>query len=308
MANLFWKSNKSTTLNLVSTPFNSEEDFEKTVFNTKELLEDIFILKRQIRGGKKTTIPDMIGVDSDGNICIIEMKNVTVNADIIPQVLEYAIWAESYPDSIKNLWLERADQTEDIEIDWDNYSVRIIIIAPEIDQSTLKLINRIRYEVDLIEIKRWVEKNNEFLLVNNLKPVIEKRSKTTKGLVNYDQSFYESRRNKQSVKYFLRYCKATELIIKKKKWPLETNYKAVYCGFKLGFFVAFSIKWIGSKSFAIYIKLPKNVAEKLQPKGIKMDKYSNRWNAAVYYINPEKTNINSFIPLFEKSYKELSGN
>ncbi len=308
MANLFWKSKKSTTVNLVSTPFSSEEDFEKTVFNTKELLEDVFILKRQIRGGKKTTIPDMIGVDSDGNICIIEMKNVSVNAEIIPQVLEYAIWAESNPDSIKNLWLERADQTEDIEIDWDNYSVRIIIIAPEIEQSTLKLINRIRYDVDLIEIKRWVEKNNQFLLVNNLKPSIEKRIKTTKGLVIYDQRFYEGKRNKQSVKYFLKYCKETERIIKKKKWPLETNYKAVYCGFKLGFFVAFSIKWIGTKTFALYVKMPKNVAEKLQPKGVKMDKYSLRWNAAVYNINPEKTNIRTFIPLFERSYKELSGN
>lgn len=308
MANLFWKSKNKKTLNLVPSPFVSEEDFEKTVFNTKELLEDIFILKRQIRGGKKATIPDMIGIDSNSNVCIIEMKNVTVDADIIPQVLEYAIWAESYPDSIKNLWLEREDQTDEIEVDWDNYTVRIIIIAPQIDQSTLKLINRIRYEVDLIEITRWKEKNNEFLLVNNLKPVTEKRSKTTKGLSTYDQSFYESRRNKQSVKHFLKFCNETEKIVKKKKWPLEIKYNAVYCGWKLGFFNAFSIKWIGTKTFAFYIKMPKNIAERNQIRGIKMDKYSSRWGCAVYYVDPEKTKISAFIPLFEKAYKELSGN
>lgn len=308
MPNLIWKSKNKKTLNLVPTPFVSEEDFEKTVFNTKELLTDIFILKRQIRGGRKATVPDMLGLDSDGNVCIIEMKNVTVDADIIPQVLEYAIWAESNPDSVKNLWLEREDQTDEIEIDWDNYTVRIIIIAPQIAQSTLNMINRIRYDVDLIEITRWIEKDNEFLLVNNLKPVAEKRTRTARGLGHYDQSFYESKRNKQSVKHFLKFCEETDKIVKRKKWPLEMKYNAFYCGWKLGFFNAFSIKWIGTKTFAFYIKMPKLIAERIQPKGLKMDKYSERWGAAVYYVNPDKTKVSAFIPLFEKAFNELSGN
>lgn len=42
------------------------------------MLQDIFLLKRQIRGGNETGIPDMIGLDSEGNVCIIEMKNVSV--------------------------------------------------------------------------------------------------------------------------------------------------------------------------------------------------------------------------------------
>src|SRR5664279_5285761 len=68
----------------------SSREFEKVVFETPELLQDIFLLKRQIRGGNKTGIPDIVGLDSDGNVCIIEMKNVTVDASIVPQVLEYA--------------------------------------------------------------------------------------------------------------------------------------------------------------------------------------------------------------------------
>jgi len=75
MANLFWKT-KSSTKSLLATPFKAEEEFERTVFKTSELLEDIFLLKRQVRGGSKKGIPDMIGIDSDGNVCIIEMKNV----------------------------------------------------------------------------------------------------------------------------------------------------------------------------------------------------------------------------------------
>ena len=40
------------------------------------------------------TLPDIVGIDSDGNVCIVEMKNVAINASIIPQVLAYAFWAQ----------------------------------------------------------------------------------------------------------------------------------------------------------------------------------------------------------------------
>ena len=56
MANLFWKSSKGTK-SLLATPFKTEEEFERIVFDTSELLEDIFLLKRQIRGGNKAGTP-----------------------------------------------------------------------------------------------------------------------------------------------------------------------------------------------------------------------------------------------------------
>ncbi len=46
----------------------------------------------EVGGGNKLGIPDIIGIDADGNFCIIEMKNVTVDASIIHQVLQYAFW------------------------------------------------------------------------------------------------------------------------------------------------------------------------------------------------------------------------
>src|SRR3990172_4204570 len=120
MANLFWKRSGKKTVNLLSEPFGSEELFEKTIFETREILEDIFLIKRQVRGGKKPGIPDIVGIDSNGDVCIIEMKNVPVNEDILPQVLSYAFWAQNNPDSIKNLWLEAPKQPEDVEFHSDN--------------------------------------------------------------------------------------------------------------------------------------------------------------------------------------------
>ena len=140
MANLFWKRHR-VVKSLLATQFRTEEEFEKTVFDTPEILEDIFLLKRQIRGGNKTGIPDIIGIDSDGNICIIEMKNVTVDSSIIPQVLQYAFWAGRNPDSIKTLWLECKNKPDNLEITFENYQIRILILAPTIHRSTLDYVD-----------------------------------------------------------------------------------------------------------------------------------------------------------------------
>jgi hypothetical protein len=45
MANLFWKT-RNLTRSLLATPFESEEEFEKIIFETPEILEDIFLIKR----------------------------------------------------------------------------------------------------------------------------------------------------------------------------------------------------------------------------------------------------------------------
>ena len=215
MANLFWKT-KQTTKSLLATPFKTEEEFEKIIYETPEILEDMFLIKRQIREGSK---PGVIGVDNDGNICIVEMKNVTVDAWIIPQVLQYAFWAETNPESIKSLWLECENKPDDLSISWDTFQVRIVIIAPHISRSTLDIANKIKYPVDLIEIKRWVEEGNQLLLVNKL--VEERRGPPTpvNAVRIYNKEFYNNESNKNIAKGFNDYIKEVESIIRKRVGP-----------------------------------------------------------------------------------------
>ena len=304
MANLFWKTRKGTQA-LLDKPFKTEEEFEKTVFNTAELLKDIFLLKRQVRGGNKVGIPDIVGVDSEGNVCIVEMKNTEVDADIIPQVLQYAFWAETNPDSIKSLWLECGDKPDDIEINWDKLQVRILIIAPTICRSTLDLVNRITYPVDLIEVKRWVEGDNEFLLVNRLEPdAASTRKRPVSGARVYDETFYKGERNSKSVDEFLRYARELEALVQKQGWNLEMKFNRGYCGFKAGFFNAFGISWWGTKSFGFFAKLTKAEADRLQPRG---SGYSERWKEAYYPIEPGKTKAVDLLPVFKYAYEKLAG-
>lgn len=304
LPNLFWK-NPEGTKSLLATPFKTEEEFEKAVFDTPELLGDIFLLKRQIRGGNKTGIPDIIGVDTDSNVCIIEMKNVDVDASIIPQVLKYAFWAESNPDSIKSLWYECDNKPEDLTIAWDSFKVKILIIAPRILRSASDIKEKIRYDVELVEVNRWVEGKNTILLVTKLETEEKTpRPKTVKGLETYDKDFYMAHYNKQSVQQFFKYVKEVDAIVKTHSWALERKFNKSYCGFKAGFFNAFGINWVGSKTFAFFFKISEEDAKEI---GIPITRYESLWKQAVYFIEPSKTKTKDYLPLFEKAYKKVAG-
>lgn len=304
MANLFWKTSQGTK-SLLAIPFKTEDEFEKTVFETPELREDIFLLKRQVRGGKKSGIPDIIGIDNDSNVCIIEMKNVSVDASIIPQLLQYAFWAESNPDSIKSLWLECENKPDDLSISWDTLEVRIIVVAPSILRSTMDILEKINYPVDLIEVTRWVEGKNQLILVNKLEQEFKKpKRRTTRGQEIYDADFYKRNYNKASAVSFLKFSKEVDALKKKNGWALQKKLNKHYCGFKAGFFNAFGIKWIGTKTFAFFFKISEKEAKKFD---IPMSRYESQWKQAVYFIDPQKTKVNKFKPLFELAYKKLSG-
>ncbi|MBI4504770.1 MAG: hypothetical protein HY691_04485 [Chloroflexi bacterium] len=307
MVNLFWRRKVGDTLNFLSAPFKSEEEFERAVFETKGLLEDVYLLKRQVRGGRKPGIPDIVGVDSDGNVCIVEMKNVPVDAAILPQVLQYAFWAESNPDSIKSLWLEAPEPPDDVQIAFEHYEVRIIVIAPSIDPSTLALVGKINYPVDLVEVKRWLADGDEFLLVNRLEPEVPPKVRPVRGLPEYGRDFYEAHYNKVSVQHFLNYVDQTAAFVRQAGWPLERKFNKHYCGFKHGFFNAFGIKWIGSKSLAFFFKLPEDVARRLSPKGVEMANYENQWKEAVFLVEPGSTTVESFAALFRAAVETLTG-
>jgi hypothetical protein len=168
----------------------------------------------------------------------------------------------------------------------------------------LDLVNKINYPVDLIEVKRWVEGENEILLVNKLEPEPRKPIRPVTGQNIYDEGFYKTIYNHQSVDQFMKYAEDLKTYVAKQAWDLEIKFNKHYCGFKAGFFNAFGIKWIGTKTFAFFFKLPENEAKEVD---IEMTKYESQWKEALYYIEPGKTKIATFNPLFERAYKKLSG-
>lgn len=303
---LYWRKNNKQTISLVASPFKSEQEFEQIVFETPAVLGDVYRLRRQVRGGAKPGIPDIIGIDSEGRVCVIEMKNTNVDAAVIPQVLEYAIWAESNPDSIKTLWLEATDRPDDLAVNWDDYDVRVFVVAPSIDRSTLEHVGKIAYPVDLVEISRWGDGKNSWLLVNKLESITTKRIKPVSGLKTYDQATYEELYNPKSVSGFLKTCEAVERLAVKSGWPVEGKFNKYYCGFKVGNYVVFGVKWLGSRSYALFFKVPEAFAKRTKVPGFnyKMLRYEKLWKNAVFPVTGDDLQVGRFKQFFQKALEQ----
>jgi len=286
MYNLYLKNRKGKLIAAKEKPFQTEEEFEKYLLNTKELFLDIFFLKRQVNTGKD--IPDVIGIDRDNNIVIIENKNTIVSEEILPQILRYAIWARTNPDSIKALWLEVKDRPEDIEVEWDNVDIRIIVLAPAIKLSVQRLLKTINENVELIEVKRFLIGNEEVILLNKLEEEPEKNTRTVRGMEVYDKVFYKKYKNNKSVDVFFRVVDEVDNLVKKKGWNLERKVNKNYAGFKMGFPNVFGIHWIGSKSFGFFFKVNIPLYKKIKKLSPYDMEYDERWKQATVRYN---TNI-----------------
>ena len=301
MDNFLWKSKKNT-VTLTSKPFGDEEEFENLIMKQNLIGDDIVILTNQIRGGNKHGIPDVIGIDGGGNVCIIEMKNVPATSKDISQVLDYAMWAETNPDSIAKL-VNDSNQLDDINIDYNDYDVRIIFVAPEIDESLIKQSGKINFPIDLIEINRWVWEKNEFFLVKRREQRESKKIRPVHGQRNYDEEFMldVQKKNPESVKRYMSTAKNLEKISEKNNWGLDMKFNRGYCTLKYGFNNVCGLDWIGTKSFVVFVKLPWKKAASIEPKGVQIWRKSK--NSTYYYL--ENRPIDEFIPLFKKAFELL---
>jgi hypothetical protein len=307
MMNLYWKTNEKTR-NLIPTPFKSETEFEAYIFQNQELLGDVYIIHRQIRTGTKQGIPDMIGVNQEGSICIIEMKNNEVGEDILPQVLSYAIWAETNPDSIKAIWLESPHKPEDIELDWDNLEIRAIVVAPGYRSTVLRMASKIGYPIDLVQIQRFSFENEEFLLVDVLEEQIGPKIGTTKVLVEWEWDHYEKEHGKTATAQFKKAVEEIDRFVTKKGWELPYNLNKYHTGFKLGNRVVFSVYWGGTHAWHIRFKLPEGFADGFEDEHWEFQRYDRDFKEAL--IRPKErgnapvANLEHFLV---SAYKHVSG-
>lgn len=307
MPNLFWRKPSGEVLNVIESPFRTEEELERYLQKTRELLSDLFILKRQVRTSHRADIPDLIALDKEGSVVIIELKNGPVTEDVIPQVLRYAIWAETNPDSIRAMWLELETKPEDVSITWENLSVKVLIIAPSVSPRVLRLANKINYPVQFLEIKRFSAEKDEFILTSQLEPEPEPRVGVTRGQEVYDKDFYLANCNKASVPKFFETIDIVDEIVREKKWELEKKMNKYYVSYKYGFPIVFGVTWIGSKSFGLFFKLPKEKVDSIVISGIAPHRYEDEWKQVLYKVERPDRDVRKLIPLFDATFKHITG-
>jgi hypothetical protein len=308
MANLILLKGKSDSLNLNEMDFKSEEEIEKTIFETKNILPEVLPLKRQLQTYDKDSRIDIVGVDNENNILVIEIKKGIVDESVIEQVLKYSVWVETHPDAIKSIWLEQKNKPEDFVFDWNkDFNLKVLIIGRSFKPSVQRLINRITYPVELIEFKKFTDGASDYIFLNKLIVEDEKGKRTFSGIRDYDEKFYTKNYNPHSATEFWKLCNRIEGYIKQKKWNLSRNNNKGYVSFKYGFPIVFGVQFIGSKSFGLFFKIPKGTANDIKIKGYEMLRYEDQWNQAVYKIESGDIDLNAFEPLFIASYKNIVG-
>lgn len=306
MQTLFWKFDGETRI-LAEKPFQTEAEMEKYIFANPDLLGDVYIIYRQIKTGQKLGIPDMLAIDQDARICIIELKNQTADESILPQALGYAIWAETNPDSIKAIWLESKRKPENIQIDWDNLDIRIILVAPSFKSEVPRMAGKIGYPIDLVQIKRYSFEENEFLSVEFVDKPVPNKVTTTKGITTWDWDYYESEHGKEATAQFKQVVESIDALVKKNGWNLPYNLNKYYTGFKFGNKVIFNVAWGGTYAWKLKFKLPKDLVIGFKGENWEFQTYDETFGEAVFRPLKKTPDVRELEHFFVEAYKRVTG-
>lgn len=307
MRNLYWKT-QGEVRNLASKPFATESELEQYVFKNQDILGgDIYIMWRQISTGSKQGIPDMLGVDRDSRICVIEIKNEEAQESILPQSLGYTIWAETNPDSVKALWLESKSKPEGVNLDWDNLDIRIILIAPSFSPSVIRMVRKIGYPVDLVQIERYSSCEDEFLIVDFIEPPAQPGPTTTKAKSEYDWDYYEKEHGKKPTAQLRTVVELLAAFVKEQGWNLPYNLNKWYVGFKLSNKVVFTVQWMSSYVWRVLIRIPENLAKEFKGQHWEYRNYDDTFRLAAFQpLNPDSPDIAELKPLLIEAYRYVS--
>lgn len=143
-----------------------ERDFENWLENSPHVLfEDIdsstiMWIGRQISASyaDSTKYPDLMGIDSNGDVVIVELKKGKTPREVVAQVLEYAAWANrlTYDDlnSITMKYYDKKDSYKGMEL----LEIHKEIFNPENEfDVTMSFNNKLRLYIVAEEISRSVK-------------------------------------------------------------------------------------------------------------------------------------------------------
>lgn len=117
-----------------------------------------------------------------------------------------------------------------------------------------------------------------------------------------DAEFYKKYHTTESVDQFMKYVADLEQLVRKNGWNLDKKFTQETCAFKAGFFRAFGIWWEKREKFALFFHVSE---QDIKAFGRDPDYwYENK--VAIYFVAPGKTQLKDFLPLFEKSYRNIA--
>ncbi len=174
------------------TDIELESYLEDWLENSPQALaqEPILWIDRQPRASDEdgTIFPDLLGIDSEGNLVIVELKKNRAPRDVVAQLLDYAAWANDLTEQqiheIAETYFETRDEfkgkafndafremseiLENDELPSLNQGLRLFIVAEEIPMRIARVCRFLRtsYRVDIVclTVSTFKTESNEVIV------------------------------------------------------------------------------------------------------------------------------------------------
>ncbi len=179
------------------TEVERESDVEEWLENSPwaVIQDELLWIGRQTSAAdeERTIFPDLLGIDSEGNLVIIEFKRGRTPRDVVAQLLEYAAWADELPpEQIREIakdyfktreefqektfddaFREAFDMPDDKEIPLLNQKLRLFIVAEEIPGQIIRVCQFLQtsYKMDIgcIAVSKFQTKSGDEIVSTEIK-------------------------------------------------------------------------------------------------------------------------------------------
>lgn len=305
MARLYRLDESGQLMKIEECPFTDEPyDMQSFVKKNSNILGDVFIFGEQEQGGGRL---DLLGIDKDGRVLIIELKNECVGASILGQVLQYKLFWKGSPDRLANLWGQAEDKPQDVQIDTENVEPKIIIVAPEFDQSLPKIAAMENLDIDFIQISRYLHGDETFVVVNQIETQEPKgRPAIAARPPEYNWAWYaEQFADNQQIIIGGSLFKQIIELCQERAWSIKPKFNKWYIAFKHGFYNCFILEFRHRGKVAIGLKFPDD------PHNLGLDTPEGTWDKKWYYwiveVESDDYAISSIEWLFKEAYERVVG-
>ena len=126
-----------------------EKDLENWLENSPNVLLDedegsIIWIGRQVTAtvGESGLYPDLIGIDTEGDLVMVELKKGKTPREVIAQILEYAVWGSSLNDEDLNIIAQSYYRKQDCDFNKSIFDLYKEAFFPDAEEEPVVEFNR----------------------------------------------------------------------------------------------------------------------------------------------------------------------
>jgi hypothetical protein len=276
--------------------------------NPTILGEKVNIFAEQIDTGLGSRL-DLLGVDQSletGKLLLVELKNEPADVRVLLQVLRYAGWVSSSPDSVRLLLERRGIDASKVEI-----TPRIVVLAPAIQDELVELSQYITtFEFTFIEVRRFKQGDEQFVVVER-RTAVPRTSSMVTAQEEWAWERYERDLKLAPDKVALGRLLAETLseMLSRRGVTLEMRFRKGYTPFQMqGGWNVIGTESRWASGWSIWFKLPAS-PEELQlplPSWAKQTHWAPQWNTFYVNVTDQRADLEEVSDLLDASLRYVA--